>query len=61
MAERAFTIQQVGADTSPERKRAGEIYNYIIIPAVRETGLEPYRADLDPSPGSITAKMLSEL
>ena len=61
MAERAFTIQQVGADNSPERKRADEIYNYIIVPAVRETGLEPYRADLDPSPGSIIAKMLSEL
>jgi len=28
---------------------------------VKQTGLEPYRADLDPSPGAITPKFLSEL
>ena len=61
MAERAFVIMQVGAKDSPERKRADEIYNFIVVPAVEGAGLEPYRADLDLSPGAITPKMLSEL
>ena len=61
MADRAFVIMQVGAKDSPERKRADEIYNFIVVPAVEGIGLEPYRADLDPSPGAITPKFLSEL
>jgi hypothetical protein len=61
MADRAFVILQVGAKDSPERKRADEIYNYIIVPAVQNAGLEAYRADLDLSPGAVTPKMLSEL
>src|ERR1700676_870088 len=61
MDERAFVIQQIGAKDSPERKRADEIYNYIIVPAVQDAGLKPYRADLDLTPGAITPKMLGEL
>lgn len=61
MDERAFIIQQIGAKDSPERRRADEIYEGIIVPAVKDTGLKPYRADLDLSPGAITPKMLSEL
>jgi hypothetical protein len=61
VSEKAFTIQQIGPRDSPERKRADEIYEGIIVPAVEETGLEPYRADLDLTPGAITPKMLSEL
>jgi hypothetical protein len=59
--DRAFVIQQIGKTDSPERRRADEIYNYIIVPAVVVAGLEPYRADLDLSPGAITPRMLSEL
>lgn len=59
--DRAFVIQQIGAKDSPERKRADEIYTYIIMPAVKAAGLEPYRADLDLTPGAITPKMLAEL
>jgi hypothetical protein len=61
VVERAFIIMQVGSKDSPERKRADEIYDFIVVPAVKNAGLEPYRADLDPSPGPITPKMLSEL
>jgi hypothetical protein len=61
MIERVFTIQQIGPKESAERKRADEIYEGIIIPAVKETGLEPYRADLDLTPGAVTPRMLSEL
>jgi len=61
MTDRVFTIQEIGAKDSPERKRADEIFNYLIVPSVEEAGLEPYRADLDFSPGAITSRMLSEL
>jgi hypothetical protein len=61
MAERAFIIMQVGVKDSFERKRADEIYKFIIAPAVIDAGLDPYRADQDLTPGSITPKFLSEL
>jgi len=61
MEDRAFVIMQVGAKESPERKRADEIYEFVVVPAVRDAGLQPYRADLDLSPGPITPKMLAEL
>jgi hypothetical protein len=52
---------QVGDKDSAERKRADEIYRFVIMPALSEHGLHAYRADLDPSPGSITTKLLEEL
>lgn len=52
---------QVGSDGSPERRRADEVYDYIIKPVLKDFDIEPYRADLDPSPGSVTPKMLKEL
>jgi hypothetical protein len=61
MTERAFIIMQIGARESPERKRADEIYKFIIAPAVRDADLEPYRADQDVTPGPITPKFLLEL
>jgi hypothetical protein len=61
MGERAFVIQQIGAKDSSERRRADEIYEYIVVPPVQDAGLEPYRADLDLTPGAITPKMLAEL
>jgi hypothetical protein len=61
VAERVFVIQQIGATDSPERRRADEIYDGIIVPAVEDMDLEPYRADLDFTPGAITPKMLTEL
>jgi len=52
---------QVGEKDSSERRRADDIYNFVITPALAEYDLDAYRADLDPSPGGITSKMLSEL
>jgi hypothetical protein len=61
VTDQVFVIQQIGKRESPERKRADEIYNYIVKPAVMGTGLKPYRADMDLTPGAITPKMLAEL
>ena len=54
-------ITPLGVDGSPERKRADRIYKYIITPPLEENGLEPYRSDLDPTPGQITAQMIRVL
>lgn len=59
--DQVFVVMQIGAKDSSERKRADEIFNYIVKPALGKFGLRPYRADLDPAPGAITPKILSEL
>jgi hypothetical protein len=61
MTDCVFVIMQVGAMDTAERKRADEIYEFLIAPSVRESGLQPYRADLDAAPGAITPRMLSQL
>jgi hypothetical protein len=58
---KAFVVMQVGPKDSHERKRADEIYKYIVMPAVESVGLKSYRSDLDYSPGAITPRFLSEL
>jgi hypothetical protein len=52
---------QVGKKESSERKRADEIFKFVVAPVVKQAGLESYRADLDPSPGAITPKLIAEL
>ena len=59
--EKAFVVMQVGEKDSSERRRADDIFRFVITPALKEYDLDAYRADLDPSPGGITSKMLSEL
>jgi hypothetical protein len=61
VVDKAFVVMQVGPKDSPERKRSNEIYTFIVAPAIKLAGLEPYRADLDLSPGAVTPKMLLEL
>lgn len=52
---------QIGAKESPERRRADDVFSLVVSPVLEEVGLEAYRADLDPSPGGISATMLREL
>lgn len=61
MSARAFVVMQVGEKDSPERKRADEIFKFVIAPALDQFEIEAYRADLDPTPGSITSRLLGEL
>ena len=60
-SETVFVVMQVGPKDSAERKRADEIYDYVVKPELERRGLAAYRADLDPSPGAITPKLLKEL
>jgi hypothetical protein len=61
MSDRVFVVMQIGAEGSPERQRADEVYKYVIEPVLAERQLSAYRADRDPSPGAITEKLLKEL
>lgn len=57
----AFVIMQVGEKESPTRRRADEIYDYVIRPVLEQFNLAPYRSDLDPTPGQINPQLLSKL
>src|SRR5689334_11596113 len=59
--DQVFVVMQVGAKDSPERKRADEIYDYVIKPALTQFKLKAYRSDQDFTPGAITPKLLTEL
>jgi len=52
---------QVGQKGSPDRKRADDVYSYVVAPALDEVGPKPYRSDLDPTPGQVNAQMLRRL
>ena len=56
-----FVIMQIGAEGSPERQRADEIAEYVIKPALADSGLNMYRSDLDPTPGQITPQIIKKL
>src|SRR6266496_2227246 len=59
--EYAFVIMQVGVRGSPERKRADDVYDYVVASTLGERGLQAYRSDLDPTPGQINQQMLRKL
>src|ERR1022692_165389 len=58
---RAFVIMQIGRKESPERRRADQVFKFIITPVLEEHEIEPYRADLDPTPGQITPQIIKIL
>jgi hypothetical protein len=59
--DEALVIMQVGKEGSPERKRADEVYKFILEPVLRGSNLKPYRSDLDPTPGPISPQILRKL
>ncbi len=61
MADEVFVVMQIGNKNSDERLRADEVYNLVLVPVLTELGLKPYRADLDPTPGTITPQLLKKL
>jgi hypothetical protein len=60
-SQQAFVVMQIGDKGTPERKRADEIYSFVVMPVLEEFGIQSYRADLDPTPGQITPQMLRTL
>src|SRR4051812_18156032 len=54
----AFLISQVGSKGSPERKRADEVHEFIVVPAATAFELKVVRSDLDPTPGQLTTQII---
>jgi hypothetical protein len=57
----AFVICQVGPEDSDVRKRADEIFDYIVEPVVQGRGLLAARSDRDPTPGQVTSQIIQSL
>jgi len=57
----AFLISPIGKIDSPIRKRADQIFKYVIAPIVKELGYEPVRADKIPKPGIITSQIIDHI
>lgn len=53
-----FVISQIGDKGSNERKRADEIYEFVVEPVAIRHGLAVKRSDLDPTPGTITTQII---
>lgn len=58
---KAFLISQIGKSGSDIRKRADEVYKYIVAPVTEEAGLDLMRSDLDPTPGQVTSQILRSI
>ena len=58
---RAFVISPIGAEGSPEREHADDVFEFIIEPALTQSGVKPYRADHDAKSGRISHQMVSSI
>jgi len=59
--DQAFLISQIGKADTDIRKRADEVFRYIVAPIVEEFVLKLQRSDLDPTPGQVTAQILNSI
>jgi hypothetical protein len=53
-----FVISQIGDKGTAERKRADEMYDYVIAPAVSQYELISQRSDHDRTPGVMTTQII---
>jgi hypothetical protein len=58
---RAFVISPIGLEGSPERQHADDVFEFIIEPALKDAGVEAYRADHTSKSGRITQQMVSSI
>lgn len=61
MNKRAFIISPIGDEGSEVREHADDVYDFIIRPAMEESGIEAFRSDHLREPGKITDQMYREL
>ncbi|MBI1278038.1 MAG: hypothetical protein GC179_07920 [Anaerolineaceae bacterium] len=59
--EICFIVSPIGKSESPTRLRADEVLEFIIRPALEETGYKGIRADAIVEPGVITTDMINHL
>lgn len=58
---KCFVVSPIGNEGSEVRKRADQIFKYIIAPVCEETGFEPIRVDKLNQPDSITQTIIDYL
>lgn len=58
---RCFVISPIGAEGSPVREHADDVFEYIIEPALDERGIEAVRSDHLLEPGRISEQMFKEI
>jgi hypothetical protein len=59
--EECFFISPIGEPESDTRRRADDVRDYIVGPAVAELGLKPVRADDIAKPGQITLQVIEHV
>ena len=60
-ARRCFVISPIGAEGSPVREHADDVFDYIIKPAMEMCGIEAVRSDHLQEPGRISDQMFREI
>jgi len=58
---KCFVVSPIGNEGSEVRKRADQVFKYIIAPVCTETGFEPIRVDKLNQPDSITQTIIDHL
>jgi hypothetical protein len=58
---RCFVISPIGAEGSPVRRHADDVFDYLIKPAAEECGLDAIRSDHLHEPGRISEQMFREI
>ena len=59
--KRCFIISPIGPEGSEAREHANDVYDYIIRPAMEESGIQAFRSDHLLEPGKITEQMVREI
>ena len=60
-SKKGFFISQIGVKNSPERSRADEVYEFIVIPVCVELGIDITRADRESTPGPVGHQIIRSL
>lgn len=59
--QRAFVISQIGEPESSVRRRADEVFDYIVKPAAEKCGLTAHRSDHERKPGQVTSELIRSI
>jgi hypothetical protein len=59
--KKCFVISPIGAEDSESRRRSDQVFNYIIVPAAKDTGYEVTRADKIAESGIINSQIIQRI
>jgi hypothetical protein len=59
--KKCFVISPIGLPGSEVREQADDVLDYIIAPALKDLGIEAFRADKQMEPGLITDQMIAAI